>query len=680
MRLFEFRVRNYKKVRDTGWVTCRDLTVFVGKNEAGKSAAFRGLSKLNPSDGQKYDGLKEFPRRRFTDEFKSEDWPVASVRFLLAPEERTALSGVCPALDRVEKVVCTRHYSWKLTVDFEPVPAVSPATRQEFVAALQRALQRVREWTAPEGKGEALGTLKTALVAGLEPIQKTQEAQPGDQRLPKAEADQVVNTLAGQANERWQKRLIDPVARPLRDIAERTALDEKLAVARKWVEQHIPQFVYFDRYDVIDSAVHLPTFVQQLASSPTAPKVRTTRCLFEHVGLEVPRLAALGRHQPTAANDENIRRLVDERAIHFSSASNAMTQKFTDWYEQRKHKFRYQADGDYFRVWVSDDLDPSEIELDQRSVGMQYFFSFFIVFLVEAQGAHRNSILLLDEPGLHMHGTAQAKIVEFLEKLSVDNQTLYTTHSPFLISGDHLERARAVYEGEDGTTRISEDVWPRDRDSLFPLQAALGYQLVQSLFIAKRQVLVEGISDFWILKALDVTLGARSMPTLRPDIKLVPSAGVSKLLPLASLLTGHDVALAALLDGDEPGRREGKKLVEKLLAGEDRKCLFIGDFIDKPEAEIEDVFPEEEYFAAVREAYGGMSLDFTKAEKSLVGVVNKVEALFKRKGMPFAKWKPAAVLRDGILAAPDQVAASTCDAVGRMFEALNSLFPAEDVK
>lgn len=44
MRLEGFRVEHYKKIRDTGWVTCGDLTVFVGKNESGKSAIFRGLS------------------------------------------------------------------------------------------------------------------------------------------------------------------------------------------------------------------------------------------------------------------------------------------------------------------------------------------------------------------------------------------------------------------------------------------------------------------------------------------------------------------------------------------------------------------------------------------------------------------------------------------------------------
>ena len=86
MRLKRFRVQNYKKVQDSGWVSCEGLTVFVGKNESGKSSVFRGLSKLNPSDGQKYDGLKEFPRRRFTAEFSSKDWPVATAEFTLRDE------------------------------------------------------------------------------------------------------------------------------------------------------------------------------------------------------------------------------------------------------------------------------------------------------------------------------------------------------------------------------------------------------------------------------------------------------------------------------------------------------------------------------------------------------------------------------------------------------------------
>jgi len=675
MRLCAFRVQNYKKIRDTGWVTVHDLTVFVGKNESGKSALFRGLSKLNPSDGEKYDGLKEFPRRRYTDEFNDRDWPVASGRFELNDEEQEALVTICPELGAVTHVVCTRYYSWKLEIEFEPPPSISLLTRSEFLASLEKVEETIRNLSAPEGKGEALGTLKSKLLQDLAQLKTQQTSSPSDEVIPRGDATKLINIIAVQSNEDWQKDILAPARQLAEEILKRATIATQLQHAKQWVEDNLPRFVYFDRYDVIDSAIHLPTFVQQLNNTPAAPKVRTTRCLFEHVGLDVKKLAELGRHQPGQDKNEQIRRYVDERAIHLSSASNAMTEKFQDWWEQRRHKFRYQADGDYFRIWVSDDLDPSEIELDQRSLGLQYFFSFYTVFLVEATGAHQNSILLLDEPGLHMHGTAQAKIVKFLEKLSQSNQTMYTTHSPFMVDADHLERVRIVYEAKDGTTKVSEDVWPRDKDALFPLQAGLGYQLVQSLFISKRQLIVEGLTDYWILKALDHTIREKGGVALRDDVVIVPSAGVSRLLPLASMLIGHDVEIVALLDGDEPGRKEGKKLVERLLSGDMGRCLFIGDFVDNQQAELEDIFPEDIYLQATKEAFGIQELAFRDEEKNIEGIVNKVKALFERKGLgTFEKWRPAAVLRDWITSSPNKIPSDVFETASRIFQAINDAF------
>ena len=134
--------------------------------------------------------------------------------------------------------------------------------------------------------------------------------------------------------------------------------------------------------------------------------------LFKHVGLDLAQMATLGKHSPDQPLTPEIRRQIDERIIRSGSASNAMSRKFENWWEQRHIKFHYTFDGRYFRILVSDDLDESPIELDQRSAGMQYFFSFYLVFQVEAQGAHANSILLLDDPGKDLHPTAQAKIVE----------------------------------------------------------------------------------------------------------------------------------------------------------------------------------------------------------------------------------------------------------------------------
>ena len=124
----KFRVQNYKKIEDTGWIECNDITEFVGKNEAGKSALFRGLSKINPSDGEKYDGLKEFPRRRYASEFKQKDWPVSSVEFKLDDNDINELTEICPALGKVSEVIVTRYYSNDYTFKFKPeasIPSLS---------------------------------------------------------------------------------------------------------------------------------------------------------------------------------------------------------------------------------------------------------------------------------------------------------------------------------------------------------------------------------------------------------------------------------------------------------------------------------------------------------------------------------------------------------------------------
>ncbi len=673
MELEAFRVQNYKRIEDTGWISCRDLTVLVGKNEAGKSAVLRGLSKIKPSDGEGYDGLREFPRRRYTDEFDSRDWPAAIVQLKLDDEDRAELAAISAELTDVTVARVTRYYSGQYTVRFNPAPDVKSVTKRQAVNAASEALQCLEEAVAPEGRGDELRSLKAQIESA---IRQTVDALPEGEQVQVAQTDALVRAVTQFVNEEWHRSCLAPVAEPLRRIAAQSQAGARLGEARQWVVDNMPQFVYFDRYDVLDSAIHFPTFLQQLQSTPHAPRVRTTHCLFRHVGLDVAQLHQLGQHERDAAPSESVRRQVDERAIRASSASQAMTRKFAEWWLQRRHTFRYQIDGDYLRVWVSDDLDPSEIELDQRSAGMQYFFSFFLVFLVEAEDAHVNSILLLDEPGTSLHGTAQAKIVEFLRRLSKDNQVLYTSHSPFMIDAEHLETVRPVHEDPvSGSTQISEDVWPKDKDALFPLQAALGYQLVQSLFISKRQVAVEGITDYWIFKALDHAARSTGRDGLHPSVIITPSGGASRMTPLASMLVGHQVDLVAVLDGDEPGQREGRKLVERLL-GDENRTVFAGDYTPdgNTTGETEDLFPDSYYLAAVKQAYGSMDLRFNADEKQIPNIIDRLAAVFERKGHgDFEKWKVARALADQIEADPKGVPPETLDAASRIFQKVNAL-------
>lgn len=669
MKILKFKVQNFKKINDTGWVTCADLTAFVGKNEAGKSAIFRGLSKLNPSDNEQYDGLKEFPRRRYTDEFKKQDWPVSSVEFELTDDEVHELSEICPLLENIKSVICTRNYSWSLNVEFQGELLFVDVSNKEFLNLLKRCHSILEKSTSPEGQGEQLSSIKNKLLPFItEKIQGLNEL-PKEDNVESKLIENVSNTIMAQFNEEWQKKYFNKIIDDLTKFKKDFYDINSLSKAEEWVKNNLPKFIYFDRYDVIDSAVYIPTFIQQLSENPSAPRLRTTKCLFHHVGLDLDRIQKLDPSNLKSV--DKISRYADERSILMSSASTAMTNKFSEWWEQRRHKFRYNIDGPFFRVWVSDDLDPSEIELDQRSLGMQYFFSFYLIFLEEAKETHKNSILLLDEVGLQLHGTAQQKIIKFLAKLSKQNQLLYTTHSAFMIDGDNLHNIRVVYEEKtDGSTKVSEDVWPKDKDALFPLQAALGYSIAQTLFFSKRQLVVEGIIDYWILKAMNEILPTTGRSSLSQDTVIIPSGGVNKLMPLISLLVAHNIKLAILLDGDEPGIRKGKEVESKLLL----KCLFMNKFIDKGEAELEDLFPEEFYLEAVKEAYPTITLNFSMEEKKIECITKRVDAIFNRKGgVSFEKWQPAKVIVDWILKGEKELPKESLDRFEQILKEVNNI-------
>jgi predicted ATP-dependent endonuclease of OLD family len=111
----------------------------------------------------------------------------------------------------------------------------------------------------------------------------------------------------------------------------------------------------------------------------------------------------------------------------------------------------------------------------------------------------------------------QADLLRYIEeKLKPDHQVIFTTHSPFMVPADRLDWVRTVEDvvvqkGQKFVsvgTRVGGDVLSTDRDTLFPLQAALGYEITQSLFVGEHTLLVEGPSDILYLKAASNALSA----------------------------------------------------------------------------------------------------------------------------------------------------------------------------
>ena len=229
-------------------------------------------------------------------------------------KDRTELSKTSHLLGDVTEVVCTRYYSWKLTVGFAPQPTLPDTSSKSFLVLLARLQEQVGATTGAEGHGEAIGVLKAKLLPILEQrITEIRAASPGAE-LQEAAVSGLITAVTAQLNESWQKELIKPVLDELARFLGSVVEVGQVAAARTWVAQHLPKFVYFDRYDVIDSAIHIPTFVQQLNATPSAPRVRATSALFQHVGLDLKLLQQLDPTQPNKTA-EQLQRLADERAI-----------------------------------------------------------------------------------------------------------------------------------------------------------------------------------------------------------------------------------------------------------------------------------------------------------------------------------------------------------------------------
>lgn len=685
MKLLKFRVQNYKTIQDSGWINCDGVTAFVGKNEAGKTSLLRALAKLKSTEKSDYDPIKEFPHGRYTDEFKTRDWVVVSAAFAINDEERGELAEIHEAHATVREVEVTKTYGGQYTVGFSPLPDYATCTPKEWLALLKdtvKAVERILPKPSAEATPEQQEQIKAVWVGHQQKLVNqfnawASEAEASKEIPQLAAVQKARQFLIERTQEEWSRTPVDRLITRFEEVSEKLEVAKKLQAGRTWVIDHMPSFLYFDNYQMLESAIYLPEFVERSREGGRhSHKTRVQKALFKHVGVDAAELSNLSNGR-SEREDEASRRRIDELTIKGNSASQAMTRKFGSWWQQRDHEFHYEFNGPYFRIWVSDNLNPSKVELEERSEGFRYFFSFYLLFLVEAGESHKDCILLLDEPGLHLHGTAQSKLLAFFDKLAAEgNQVLYTTHSPFLVDGDHLERARAVYESRSGTI-VSDDVWPKDHDSLFPLQAALGYSICQSLFVARKQVLVEGVTDYMLLSALNAALP--DSERLAREIIMLPIGGATNFAPFGALLVSHGVRFVAIPDSDSAGNAAKAKLqkLQQMIGPEKGRIATFDALLDDGDIEeLEDVIPEPFYLAAVTKAYPAANLKFTSADvTNTPSVVDRCKERIKQ--LPdgrFDKLLPIREIVSLVNATDKSVPKELLEAGAKMFAKLNKLF------
>ena len=105
-----------------------------------------------------------------------------------------------------------------------------------------------------------------------------------------------------------------------------------------------------------------------------------------------------------------------------------------------KDKYFTFSIADNRKIVIDEDGDKERetihFDIDQRSKGFQWFFSFFIKLYYNFQHTDEEyqSIILLDEPGVYLHSDFQKELLNILKKVSNNNKVIYCTHLENLVN------------------------------------------------------------------------------------------------------------------------------------------------------------------------------------------------------------------------------------------------------
>lgn len=618
MVLTRFRVTNFRSVEDSGWIDVDDVTALIGTNESGKSNLLLPLWKLKPAKDGEIHPTSDFPRKNFTTIRNAETKPVfIEAEFAVHDALQSRLARKAGLTEEsVAMLTVQRRLNGDYEIDFPLVKQARTVPVEDIRSLLESARKDIGTMVPMKTEQELTSGIDGAIANGLSVLPEAGEC--ANQTI--SQVQKILSNLnldgapkTSSIVPRFQ-RLHDEVAVHQSNLSRPHPRDS--AEVKNLVLESLPAFVYYSNYGNLDSEIYLPYVIQNLIreddlGQKERAKARTLKVLFEFVNLQPEEILALGKdvhaqgQLPTEFQVEQSAEKKKERSILLQSASTRLTEEFRKWWKQGDYRFRFEADGDHFRIWVSDDRRPEEVELEGRSTGLQWFLSFYLVFLVESQDTHSGCILLLDEPGHSLHPLAQRDLSDFFDGLAQHNQLLFTTHSPFLVDADRLDRARKVFVAPDGTSKATSDLGadggdPTKRGAGYAVYAALGLSVAEGLLVGCKPVIVEGPSDQHYLTAIKTLLIRNG--SLKPGREIIfpPAGGAKGIKAVASILGGLDGGLPlAFLDSDEQGTNFAKSLRAGMYMADPDRVIQVGAFVEIEDAEIEDLIPVDIIVKAV---------------------------------------------------------------------------------
>ena len=573
LTLVKAQIWKYKSIEDsTSVALASNVTVLVGKNESGKTAFLEALHKALPLGKAKYDYVADYPRKDL-------------VRYRPQHDAKN-YQNVVELTFRIEKTLADK-INKEVFGGADIVHAAATFSRNTTIANTNTIGFAIDE--------------KAAVAALQKPfigLEHTTDVFSGDQTL--ADALTKIEALGLPAD----SKLATFAAHWRAQVRENNGwgmVDGYLW--RTYLSPALPKFLYFDDYKLLEGKINLATLQQREASKQLSDADETAQGLLQLAGTTLPELMSDEGYETAKAKLEAIGLNITQKVFSFWKQNQDLDVEF-DLKTDPRDIAPYN-NGVNLYIRIKNRRHGVTVPFDQRSKGFIWFFSFLVWFdAVQSRAATKDAlILLLDEPGLNLHALAQADFLAYIRELSEQHQIIYTTHSPFMVDSARLEDVRVVEDRAKEGTKITGELAGSSDESVFPLQAALGYSIAQNLFIAKKNILVEGPADLILLQHMGALLEASGKQGLG-DAILVPVGGLDKLATFVALLGSNKLKIVVVHDrASIPHQKLDDLIRQKLI--ERKRVLDFSMFLDSSsnEADIEDLLPVDLYVAAFNTVY-----------------------------------------------------------------------------
>lgn len=608
MRLRQFRVRGFRCVRDSGPVDVGDIAALVGKNESGKTALLEALLHLNKG--------KEFNELDICDEMQiagdiDDSTVIVEGLFELLPHEIKTLQEECLDCPEIKKLRIGRKYGTKQV--FYDFPGAEFGQRIDIVEKVQEQyLSRLDNLRAGvqghfSASGSAEDEVNSVAVAEIEQVLASLQIV---QDKTTAALEAAIHQLADLLRRSLPK--VD-FASPIEELKKAASglyeqVDVKEEVTHVIWESFHPKFVYFSEYKKIYGLVHVPTYLQA-ATAPERQKLDTGELLDKRE--TVRNLFHLADLNPQYLEQVKANPSLSNKYLRHCSAKITQALAWT-WKTQRiEIEFDY-AVGDLLSVIVSDvQADGSRTNsgpLSRRSEGFRWHFSFYINFIAETQKEElKEAILLLDEPGLHLHPAQQVGMLDVLRDLATSNQILYTTHSPYLIYDYKLGAVLTVeLDPIKHLSRITPRLWKGDLETIAPILSVLGTSITAAIHepslipYSPPTVIVEGETDLMYLIAMERVVQGRRDKSFGLRVNYQNANGSPNVSPFAMFFFEKGFPTLALYDKEPSAAGHLVTLKEQGFPEENILSVVVDE---KKECDIEDLFTEADYLKGVNGFY-----------------------------------------------------------------------------